>query len=207
MRNIAARKTVLALATIGVAAAPIAAFAQGAGGQAPADDMKAGRIQAQSDGMRGEGMQRPATRGERMRAADAQSSGVRTGTLECDVAGGAGFIIGSKRDVACTYKARGMKPQRYVGSIGKLGLDVGVTSKSVMVWQVVAPSGEARGQTLDGKYRGVSAGAAVAAGASANVLVASDTGFNLQPVSVSGERGLNLAAGVGTLSLRSADRG
>ena len=191
MRKIAASKMMLGLTALGIAAAPVAAEAASRMRPASDADMQHGRMQAQADGME---------RGDK-------AGGVRTGTLECDVSAGAGFVIGSKRDVACTYKAAGMKPQRYVGSINRIGLDVGVTSKSVMVWQVVAPTTEAKRQGLDGQYRGVSASAAAAYGANANVLVASNTGFNLQPVNVGGQRGINLAAGVGSLNLRSADRG
>ena len=134
--------------------------------------------------------------------------GVRAGTLECQVDGSVSLLIGSNRNMECVFRAGNGAPQRYVGSIGRLGLDVGVTGKSVMVWQVVATSGDARKGSLAGSYRGVSVGAAAGVGANANVLVGGGDGsFNLQPVSVEGQRGVNLAAGVASLTLRPAGRG
>lgn len=144
---------------------------------------------------------------QRQAKGEAAQSGVRTGTLECQVGGSVGFIIGSKRDVACTYRAGRGAAQRYVGSIDRFGLDVGVTGKSVMVWQVVAPSTDAARSGLEGRYNGVSAGASAVYGANANVLVGGSSSFNLQPLSIEGQRGVNLAAGVASLSLRPAARG
>jgi len=147
-----------------------------------------------------------ASRTQRQSEGQVSQTGVRTGTLACDVSGSVGMIIGSSRKVACTYQGNG-KPQRYVGTINRIGLDVGVTADSKMVWQVVAPTGEAARMGLEGSYRGVSAGVAAGVGASANVLVGGSSGFNLQPVNVSGQAGLNLAAGVSSLSLEPAARG
>ena len=135
--------------------------------------------------------------------AEASQSGVRTGTLECDVAGSVGMIIGSSRKVSCTYQGAG-RSQRYVGTINRIGLDVGVMKDAKMVWSVVAPSGEAARMGLEGKYRGASVGAAAVYGGAANVLVGGSSGFNLQPVTVNSERGVNLAAGVSSLSLAPA---
>lgn len=142
----------------------------------------------------------------RERAEPAQR-GVRAGVLECQVGGSVGFIVGSKRQVDCTFRSGRGAPQRYVGSIDRYGLDVGVTSRSVMVWQVVAPSNNVARGSLAGRYSGVSAGAAAVYGATANVLVGGNRGsFNLQPLSVEGQRGVNIAAGVASLKLSPAGR-
>jgi hypothetical protein len=134
--------------------------------------------------------------------------GVRAGTLECQVEGSVSLFIGSNRNMECVFRAGRGAPQRYTGSIGRLGLDVGVTGRSVMVWQVVATSGDVRKGSLAGSYRGVSVGASAVVGANANVLVGGGDGsFNLQPLSVEGQRGVNLAAGVASLTLRPAGRG
>jgi hypothetical protein len=58
---------------------------------------------------------------------------------------------------------------------------------------------------LAGEYGGASAEATVGAGLGANVLVGgSDRTVSLQPVSVQGQAGLNLAVGVSGLTLRPA---
>ena len=56
---------------------------------------------------------------------------------------------------------------------------------------------------LKGSYTGASAEATVAVGLGANVLVGGfKKGINLQPISVQGQTGLNIAAGVASLKLR-----
>ena len=134
-------------------------------------------------------------------AADARE-GVKVGMLSCGVEGGAGFIIGSSKGVDCVFQpSGGGHIEHYQGSLGKLGIDIGVTDKTVVAWAVFAPGKVKRG-ALEGSYGGASAEATVIAGLGANVLVG---GFkktiNLQPVSVQAQTGLNVAAGLASLRL------
>lgn len=127
----------------------------------------------------------------------------RLGTLSCEVAGGVGMIIGSNKKVSCTFKQRTGKVERYVGSIGKLGIDVGVTGKSYLSWLVVntAPTRVGDG-ALAGTYVGASAGASVGLGLGANALVGGNSkNYALQPLSAEAGTGLNVAAGVSRLEL------
>jgi hypothetical protein len=134
-------------------------------------------------------------------AADAKS-GVKIGVLSCHVAGGAGFIIGSSKAVDCIYDpASGARREHYTGSIGKLGIDIGVTDQTTIAWAVFAP-GKVNKHALRGTYTGASAEATVLVGLGANVLVGGfKKGINLQPISVQGQTGLNIAAGVASLKL------
>lgn len=134
-----------------------------------------------------------------------QANRVQVGTLTCDVAGGIGMIIGSSKEVQCLFTPGNPGPREvYVGVINKFGLDIGVTSGGQMVWAVYAPT-NTRIAVLAGNYAGGSAEATVVAGLGANVLVGgSDRTVALQPLSVSGQTGLNLAAGVAELQLRPA---
>jgi Protein of unknown function (DUF992) len=129
----------------------------------------------------------------------------KVGTLTCDISGGVGLIIASKKDVTCMFTPSQPGPREvYVGSIRKFGLDVGATSGGEMIWAVFAPSNKRFG-ALAGNYGGASAEATVGAGVGANVLVGgSNRTVTLQPVSVQGQAGLNLAVGVAGLELRSA---
>lgn len=129
-------------------------------------------------------------------------SGVKVGQLTCTVEGGFGLIIASKKDMTCTFNAANGAVELYTGSISKFGIDIGVTKEATMVWVVFAP-GKVNPGALRGKYVGATAEATAGVGAGANVLVG---GFNksitLQPLSVQGQTGLNVAAGVGVLNLR-----
>ncbi|TXI06310.1 MAG: DUF992 domain-containing protein [Rhizobium sp.] len=130
----------------------------------------------------------------------------RLGTLSCEVAGGVGMIIGSNKQVSCTFKQQTGKVERYTGTIGKLGIDIGVTRKTYLSWVVIntAPTRVGDG-ALAGTYVGASAGASVGLGLGANALVGGNSkNFALQPLSAEAGTGLNVAAGVSRLQLRPA---
>ena len=129
----------------------------------------------------------------------------KVGTLTCDISSGIGMIIASKKSVACMFTpAKPGSREVYTGSITKFGLDVGATSGGEMIWSVFAPSNKKFG-ALAGHYAGASAEATVGAGVGANVLVGgSNRTVTLQPISVQGQSGLNLAVGVTGLELRPA---
>ena len=133
--------------------------------------------------------------------AEAQNR-ARVGVLDCDVSGGIGLIVGSRKAMNCTYTPSGQGPREvYTGSIGKFGLDVGATSGGRMVWGVYAATAGGPA-ALAGTYAGASADASIGAGLGANVLVGgSNRTVALQPLSVQAQAGLNLAVGVSALTL------
>lgn len=136
--------------------------------------------------------------------AAAQRDRVEVGTLECSVSSSVGLVVGSQRNVNCLFKGNGTPPEAYQGTITRIGLDVGVTSGGAIVWTVFAGTNRYVGM-LTGTYVGASAEASVAAGLGANVLIGgSDRTVALQPVSVQGQVGLNVAAGIGQLDLHLA---
>lgn len=134
----------------------------------------------------------------------AAQSRTEVGVLRCDVSGGIGMIVTSKKQMACTFSPAGGGPREsYVGSISKFGLDIGATSSGRMVWTVFAATRGNEPPSLSGTYGGASAEATAGAGLGANVLVGgSNRSIALQPVSIQGQTGLNLAVGVADLELR-----
>lgn len=135
-------------------------------------------------------------------AAAVAETSTKVGELRCDVAAGFGFVVGSQKALNCTFVPSVPGPaEYYTGTLTKLGVDVGVTAGGVMVWLVFAPTGRRAG-SLAGSYGGAAAEASLGAGAGANVLIGgSDRTNQLQPLSVQGETGLNLAAGVAGIDL------
>jgi hypothetical protein len=133
----------------------------------------------------------------------AQAGGIKVGVLKCRIEGGAGWIIGSSKEVDCTFKGAGGRREHYKGSLSRLGIDVGVTSDAVLGWIVFAP-GKLKKGSLKGGYTGVGAEATPGVGIGANVLIGGfRQSINLQPISVQGQVGLNVAAGVANLTLTS----
>jgi hypothetical protein len=128
----------------------------------------------------------------------------KVGMLECDISGGVGMIIASQKQVQCVFTPASPEFGRrevYLGTISKLGIDIGATTGGKMLWEVVAPTSRPFG-ALAGRYAGASAEATVGAGVGANALVGgSNRTITLQPVSVQAQAGLNVAVGVGALEL------
>lgn len=136
--------------------------------------------------------------------AHAQSggAGVAIGTLTCHVSSGWGLIFGSSRSLKCAYSGKG-RVEDYDGSITRFGVDIGYTRSGVIVWTVFAPTTNLRPGALAGRYGGVTAGAAIGVGLGANALVGgSGNTIGLQPLSIQGKTGLNVAAGIAGLTLR-----
>ena len=131
-------------------------------------------------------------------------TGANVGTLTCNVAGGMGFVFGSSKELSCLFTRTDGIGERYTGTIKKFGVDIGFTKEAQIVWLVFAPGSIARG-ALTGSYVGATASATVGVGAGANVLVGGGSGqVTLQPVSVEGSVGLNVAGGIGEVELKAA---
>jgi hypothetical protein len=138
----------------------------------------------------------------------AQAQSIRIGTLTCNVAGGLGLVVASQKEIACAFAGPNTPPEAYTGVVRRFGVDLGATTGGQLVWAVVAPSDAIPAPgALTGSYVGAGAQASVGAGLGANALVGGGPrSFALQPLSVEGQAGVNVAAGVADLELRSARR-
>ena len=134
--------------------------------------------------------------------AQAQAQSV-VGTLNCRVQGGFSFIFGSTRELQCQFEsAGGDRIQGYFGRINKYGVDIGFVRSGVILWSVIGSAAPSDG-ALEGNYIGASAQVAAAFGAGANALLGTNN-FMLNPISITGLRGVNVAAGIASLELRAA---
>lgn len=124
--------------------------------------------------------------------------------LKCDVEGNVSFIFGSSRDVHCVYSSHATKRHdMYSGEIKKFGIDIGYQKHGVMVWAIIAPTADVGPGALAGDYGGVSADVAAGYGVGANALIGgSNKSVVLQPLSVEGIEAINIAAGIGILTLK-----
>ena len=128
---------------------------------------------------------------------------VKAGILTCNVASGWGFVFGSSRDLKCNYTPKPGVFEHYSGNITKFGVDIGYTTGGVIVWAVLAPTSTPAPGSLAGSYAGGTASAAVGVGVGANALVGGmDKSFALQPLSLEGMQGLNVAAGIASMTLK-----
>jgi hypothetical protein len=134
--------------------------------------------------------------------AQAQAQGVQVGTLSCHVASGFGFIFGSSRTLECAFSPTSGPPEHYTGTINTFGVDIGYMRSAVLIWTVLAPTSTLGPGALAGTFAGVTASAAAGVGVGANLLVGgSGNTVSLQPLSISGGVGLNVAGGIGSITL------
>jgi len=135
--------------------------------------------------------------------AGAASGGVKAGYLRCDVQGNASFVFGSTRHVNCTFQPGATsRVDRYGGEIRKFGLDIGYVENGVILWAVIAPTSDVGQGSLAGDYAGGTAAVAAGYGLGANALIGGGSkSIALQPLSVEGMKGINIAGGIGILTL------
>jgi hypothetical protein len=135
-------------------------------------------------------------------ATGASATPVQSGVLECNVAPGVGFIVGSSKHLSCIFHRAHGRREYYTGTISRIGLDIGATGPGQFAWGVVT-AGPPGHYALTGDYAGPGAGFALGAGVSANALVGgSGNSISLQPQSAGESTGLNLSAGIGALTLQ-----
>src|SRR3954462_9482079 len=132
-----------------------------------------------------------------------QPERVRVGILECRGGASVGFIVGSVTHLGCILRAEGLPEDRYVATVRKVGLDIGITQESALAWGVFAPVARLGPGDLSGDYVGAQGSASLGVGAGGNVLVGgSANSIALQPLSLQGQVGVNIAAGLESLELR-----
>lgn len=138
-------------------------------------------------------------------AAVAQSR-VNVGNLSCTIDGGLGLILGSARDGTCRFTPTGAKEAFvYRANLSRLGVDIGISNRSFIRWLVFAP-GSVEPGALAGTYSGVGAQASAGLGLGANVLIGGlRDSIALQPLSIQGQTGLNIAGGISRLRLRAPE--
>jgi hypothetical protein len=113
-------------------------------------------------------------------------------------------VFGSSKDLDCILAKTDGTADHYTGTIKKYGVDLGFTKQGHVLWLVFAPGQVAKG-ALAGDYVGPTASASVGVGAGANVLIGGgNKQVSLQPVSVEGNVGLNVAAGLAEVTLKAA---
>ncbi len=128
---------------------------------------------------------------------------VQVGILECRGGASIGFVVGSVTNLGCVLRVDGAPEDRYIATIRKVGLDLGITQESALAWGVYAPVARLGPGDLAGDYAGAQGSATLGVGVGGNVLIGgSNNTIALQPLSVQGQVGVNIAAGLANLELR-----
>lgn len=135
-------------------------------------------------------------------SASAAENRIKVGVLTCAAGPSIGLIIAASEKVNCSFQPHVNETEHYSGHIRKVGLELGITAASVIIWAVFAAQSGYQPGSLAGTYLGVSASESVVVGLGANILVGgSNKSIILQPLSVQAQAGLNLAVGISELEL------
>jgi hypothetical protein len=127
---------------------------------------------------------------------------VRAGILQCQGGQNIGFVVGSVTSLECVFQSEGRRPEPYIATVRRIGVDLGFTEQTKFTWAVSATNSRVGRGDLAGSYGGVGANASVGFGGGGNFLVGGPSNaYALQPISVQGQTGLNVAAGVAGLEL------
>lgn len=128
---------------------------------------------------------------------------VRAGILQCQGGQNVGFVVGSVTNLECVFRSEGRRPEPYIATVHRIGLDLGVTEQTQLSWAVNAPNRRPGRGELAGSYGGVGANASIGVGGGGNFLVGGPANaYALQPISVQGQTGLNVAAGIAGIELQ-----
>jgi Protein of unknown function (DUF992) len=128
---------------------------------------------------------------------------VRAGILQCQGGQNVGFVVGSVTSLECVFQSEGRRPEPYIATVRRYGVDLGFTDQTRFSWAVNAPAGRVARGDLAGNYGGVGANASVGVGFGGNFLVGGpQNSYALQPISVQGQTGLNVTAGIADIELQ-----
>jgi hypothetical protein len=127
---------------------------------------------------------------------------VRAGILQCEGGQNVGYVVGSSTSLECVFQSEGRRPEPYIATVHRIGLDLGITDQTKLSWAVNAPTTRVGRGELAGNYGGVGANASIGVGFGGNFLVGGPANsYALQPISVQGQTGLNVTAGVASIEL------
>ena len=87
----------------------------------------------------------------RRRQCAAADGRVQVGVLECRGGASVGFIVGSVTNLGCVLRVEGLPEDRYVATIRKVGLDLGITQETALAWGVYRAGGAARARRSRGQ--------------------------------------------------------
>jgi hypothetical protein len=137
-------------------------------------------------------------------SANAQQ-GVQAGVLECTGGQNVSYVVGSNAQLTCVFQSPGRRPEGYVATIRRFGLDLGFTQSTTVQYTTYAPTARVPAGALTGSYGGVGTNASVGLGFGGNFLVGgAGNAYSLLPISVQGQTGLNVASGIVQLDLQPA---
>lgn len=127
----------------------------------------------------------------------------KVGMLTCQTSASIGLIVGSHQRLRCRFAPDNGGPQEYYsGHVGRIGLDVGIRAAGVLAWAVYAPSKSIHYGSLAGTYVGASGDISLGIGVGAKALVGgSHNAVALQPISLEGQVGINVALSISSLKL------
>jgi len=132
------------------------------------------------------------------------NSRIYIGSLTCNVAGGTGYVLGSRKQMECVFLAKdGVHSAEYAGTINKVGIDIGYTKAVHTIWRMYSLGSDRGPRDLSGTYVGEQGTVAASTQAGGNWLYGGPNAeVGMVAAGVVRDAGYNLATGVAEISLR-----
>src|SRR4051794_21162330 len=78
----------------------------------------------------------------------------RAGILQCQGGQNVGFVVGSVTSLECVFRSEGRRPEPYIATVRRYGVDLGFTDQTRLAWAVNAPTGRIGRGELARNYGG-----------------------------------------------------
>ena len=132
------------------------------------------------------------------------NSRIFIGSLSCNIAGGTGYVLGSRKPLDCVFLAKdGVQSAQYSGTIDKVGIDLGYTKAMHTIWRVYS-LGSTRGpRDLSGNYIGEQGTIAAGSQAGGNWIYGGPNAeVGMLASGVVQDAGYNLATGIAAMTIK-----
>jgi len=132
------------------------------------------------------------------------NSRIYIGALTCNVGGGTGYILASRKSLDCVFLAKdGVQSAQYTGTINKVGIDIGYTRAVHTIWRVYSLGSDRGPRDLSGTYVGEQSTVAAGTQAGGNWIYGGPNAeIGMLASGIVQDAGYNLATGIAEMSLK-----
>ena len=132
------------------------------------------------------------------------NSRIFIGSLTCNVGGGTGYILASRKSLDCVFLAKdGVQTAQYTGTINKVGIDIGYTRAVHTIWRVYSLGSDRGPGDLSGTYVGEQGTVAAGGQAGGNWIYGGPNAeIGMIASGIVQDAGYNLATGIAEMSLK-----
>ena len=132
------------------------------------------------------------------------NSRIYIGSLSCNVGGSTGYVLASRKSLDCVFLNKdGTHSAHYVGTIDKVGIDIGYTKAVHTIWRVYSLGSDRGPYNLGGTYVGEQGTVAAGQQAGGNWIYGGPNAeIGMLASGVVRDAGYNLATGIAAMTIK-----